>query len=74
MISKRRVHDRFVPFVAIAAPIVCAVLDYGAPLWWNYHFSYELLLINGVLTALGLWLISSHTKENSQDFKETLTV
>ena len=74
IISKRKVHDRFVPFVAIAAPIVCAVLDYGAPLWWNYHFSYELLLINGVLTALGLWLISSHTKENSQDFKETLTV
>ncbi|MBR1837969.1 MAG: sodium:solute symporter [Bacteroidaceae bacterium] len=62
MACQRVVRDRFVPLIALLSPILCAVLDYGAPRWWNYHFSYELLLLNGALTTLGLWLISSRKK------------
>lgn len=52
--SKRQVADKAVPFIALLAPICCFVLDRYAPVWWNYQFGYELLLINGGLTFLGL--------------------
>ncbi len=51
------IRDRRVPFVSLAAPIICALLDYYAPRLWDYTFGYELLLLNGALTFLGLWLI-----------------
>ncbi len=56
LFTRRRVSDRLVPPVCIAAPLLCALLDHYAPLWWGYRFGYELLLLNGLLTALGLWL------------------
>ena len=58
LFSHRRVVDLAVPFVCIAAPIVCAALDYLAPRLWNYTFGYELLMLNGVITAAGLLCFS----------------
>ena len=58
LFTQRQVIDRAVPYIAVISPIVCAVLDYLAPVLWNYHFSYELLLLNAALTFLGL-LVSS---------------
>ena len=58
LFTRRRVIDNAVPFIAVASPIVCAVLDYLAPLLWNYQFSYELLLLNASLTFLGLLCFS----------------
>ena len=55
--TRRQVHDRWVPLVAVLAPTLCLALDHYAPLWWNYTFGYELLLLNGALTAFGLWLL-----------------
>ncbi len=56
--SRRPVRDALVPFAAIAAPLLCALLDHFAPLWWGYTFGYELLLLNGLLTMAGLALLS----------------
>ena len=58
LFTRRRVMDRAVPYIAIASPIVCALLDYFAPVLWNYHFSYELLLLNAALTFLALFCCS----------------
>ncbi|MBP3227616.1 MAG: sodium:solute symporter [Bacteroidaceae bacterium] len=57
MATRLRVRDRLVPLVAVLAPIVCAALDYAAPRLWGYTFSYELLLLNAALTALGLFAL-----------------
>ncbi len=57
-LSKRRVYDPAVPVVALIAPLLCALLDYFAPIWWGYKLGYELLMLNGAFTALGLWLCS----------------
>ncbi|MBQ0029159.1 MAG: sodium:solute symporter [Bacteroidales bacterium] len=51
------VHDKWVPFVGVLSPVLCAVLSYFAEVCWNYKFGYELLLLNGLLTFLGLWII-----------------
>lgn len=56
--SKRRVLDSAVPAIALIAPLLCALLDHYAPLLWGYKLGYELLMLNGALTALGLWIFS----------------
>ncbi len=58
LISKRKVRDRFVPIVAIASPIICFVLSQNSLRWFNYSFDFELLVLNGLLTYIGLYIIS----------------
>jgi len=54
LFTRRQANDRAVPYIAIISPILCALLDCFAPVLWNYHFSYELLLLNAALTFCGL--------------------
>lgn len=56
LLTKYRVNDRWVPYLAIAAPMLCYVLDVIAQHLWHYHFGYELLLLNGLLTFVGLYV------------------
>ncbi|MDY3104867.1 MAG: sodium:solute symporter, partial [Prevotella sp.] len=56
LLTKCRVNDRWVPYLAIAAPMLCYVLDVIAQHLWHYHFGYELLLLNGLLTFVGLYV------------------
>jgi Na+/proline symporter len=48
--------NRSTPFVCVLSPLVCLALDHYVPLLTGYHFGYELLLLNGMLTFCGLWL------------------
>ena len=58
MFTRWRVHDQWVPLVAVLSPVVCYLLKLYAPIWFGgYHFGFELLLINGLLTFLGLMII-----------------
>ena len=57
LFSRQQVRDRAVPFVCLAAPLACGLLDHFAPVWWGYTFGYELLLLNGLLTLLGLYAL-----------------
>lgn len=70
LFTRRNVVDKRVPVVALVSPIICGVLDYYAPILWNYHFGYELLMLNGLLTCIGLWLVS-RKKEMTADLPET---
>ena len=55
---KAPVRDKWVPVVAVAAPLLCLLLDLNSVRWFHgYHFSYELLLMNAVFTMLGLCLL-----------------
>lgn len=56
LLTHRNVNDRLVPFIAVLSPVLCYALDYGARTAFNYHFGYELLLLNGFITFAGLWL------------------
>lgn len=56
--SKHKINDKLVPLVCIAAPLVSFLLaTYSETLFGGYKIGFELLLINGLLTMLGLWLI-----------------
>lgn len=54
LFTRRQVCDRFVPCVCVASPLLCYVIDYTAKQQFGYHFGYELLLLNGLLTFMGL--------------------
>lgn len=58
--TKWRVKDRWVPFVVVASPILCFVIVKISSLL-GYNFGFELLLLNGGLTVLGLWLFRQKT-------------
>ena len=56
LFTKRQVRDSWVPIVCMASPLLCYAIDTIAKQQFGYHFGYELLLLNGLLTFLGLWL------------------
>lgn len=53
---RREVTDRFVPYIAVASPMLCYVIDTVTTSLTRYRFGYELLMLNGLLTFLGLWV------------------
>ena len=61
LFTKYSVRDKYVPFVAIASPVVCFLIDRIITSATGYHFGYELLMLNGVLTFLGLLGLSRRT-------------
>ena len=58
MFSRRNVHDKWVPLVCIAAPIICFFVRYALLHGLGYVMSFELLLLNAALTILGLFALS----------------
>lgn len=55
---KESVRDKYIPVVALLAPVICFILDSNSEIWFNgYRFSYELLILNAVLTFVGLCLL-----------------
>lgn len=44
----------WIPLISIVSPLLCYALQTVASARWDYHFGYELLVINGALTYLGL--------------------
>lgn len=59
LFTKRDVNDRLVPVVAVVCPVICYLLKIYSPvLLGGYQLGFELLLINGLLTFIGLLVIS----------------
>ncbi len=59
LLTKRPVNDRLVPYIAIASPLLCYAIEYVVGQTTGYHFGYELLMMNGLLTFIGLWFCHS---------------
>lgn len=65
LIMRKKVKDSWVPFIALLSPIICFLLNKNSEIWFKgYQFGFELLLINGVLTFIGLLLIQKKSKIN----------
>jgi Na+/proline symporter len=59
IITKRKVIDNLVPYVCVLAPVICFFLDkYQKDIFGKYEIGLELLIINGLLTFIGLLIIS----------------
>ena len=54
LFTKYKVKDKLVPIIAILSPIICYVLNIYIP------FGFELLILNGIITFFGLYLIKKN--------------
>lgn len=65
MFTRQGVRDRIVPYICLASPLICFGIDTAAQYYYDYHFGYELLMLNGFLTFAGLMAIkTARVKEN----------
>jgi hypothetical protein len=64
ILTKRKINNKWVALVCILAPILCYLLElFQKQLLGNFQIGQELLIINGLFTFIGLWLISSPNTE-----------
>jgi SSS family transporter len=60
LFTKVRVQDKLVPLISVLSIAICYVLRENSESWLGgYKFGYELLLLNGLITFIGLWCIRS---------------
>ena len=67
--TKRRLPERWtVTAVCLLAPVICYLISNHAAAWFGgFQIGIELLLVNGVLTFLGLWVISTPSQTKSSE-------
>ena len=71
LFSKRQIRDNLMPFIAVLSPLLCFGLNQLSAIFFNYTFGYELLIINGLITFLGMWIFSiSSTPEGELLYHE----
>lgn len=54
-----KIRDKWIPYVAIISPIICYMLSL------YFSFGFELLIINGIITFIGLSLLRTSPKINA---------
>lgn len=58
LFTKWQVKDNWVPLVAVASPVLSYIFKVFSVGWlWGYQIGFELLLLNGLLTFIGLLFI-----------------
>lgn len=68
ILTKRNIKDNWAFLPCFVAPLLCLLLDYLQPYFFgsaptSFRIGQELLIINGLFTFLGLFLISSPNSE-----------
>ncbi|MEM9897643.1 MAG: sodium:solute symporter, partial [Bacteroidota bacterium] len=56
--TKWMVHDRLVPIICLLSPLLSYLININAEwLLFGYQFGFEILILNGFLTFIGLLLL-----------------
>mgnify|MGYP000302967724 CR=1 FL=1 len=64
LFTRYQIHDKWVPLVAILSPILSGIISYNSQAWFNgYEFGFELLIVNGLITLAGLFMLSKRSRE-----------
>lgn len=65
--KSKTVHDKFVPFICLLSPAICFLISKNsAALFGNYVIDNELIIVNGLITFIGLLVISKPATENTR--------
>lgn len=63
IITKRSVTDGYIPYICIAAPLICFALEIFTPYFIEgFKWGPELLVVNGFLTYVGMLIVSKKVK------------
>jgi hypothetical protein len=67
VMKNRGVADKLVPFICVISPAICYFLNANSKtLMGGYIFDNELIVINGLITFIGLLIISKPTTSKTQ--------
>jgi len=59
LLTQKKVHGKLVPVVSVLSPALSYFISSNSVAWLNgYKFGIEILIINGLITFAGLYLIS----------------
>ncbi len=65
--KSKTVHDKFVPLICVLSPAICFFISkYSTELLGDYVIDNELIIVNGLITFVGLFLISKPAIENTR--------
>ena len=66
-VKSKTVNDKLVPFICVISPTICYFISANsAELFGNYVIDNELIILNGLITLLGLFIISKPAVENTR--------
>jgi Na+/proline symporter len=58
LLTRWQVRDHWVPVVCLISPAVSWYIGENAADWFNgYKFGFEMIIVNGLITFAGLWLV-----------------
>jgi len=63
MATRLRIDDRRMPWIAVAAPVLSALLQHAARTLWSYQIGFELLIYNAAFTVIGMLLFVKHREK-----------
>ena len=64
LMTEYQVKGKFLPWICLLSPLISYVLDHFSEQWfWGYCFGFEILLVNGFLCFLGLWIFRKRIVE-----------
>jgi Na+/proline symporter len=66
LFTKIKPADKHIPWIAVFAPLFCFVTDYLLKTYAGYALGYELLLLNGLVTFIALYISSLYDNKNSR--------
>jgi len=65
ILTKKHIKDQWVWIIALIAPIISYFMNmFSKELLFGYEFGFEILIVNGLLTFIGLLFISKKTTVN----------
>ena len=57
--TRYKVRDKLVPIICVLSPLLSYVISVNSTTLFNgYKFGIEILIVNGLITFMGLWLTS----------------
>lgn len=56
IITRFAIRERWLPFIVIFSPLLCWLISKCSPVLFGYHFGFELLILNGLITFAFLYL------------------
>ncbi|MEZ4787895.1 MAG: sodium:solute symporter [Flavobacterium haoranii] len=59
LFTKWQIKDKLSPIIALSAVAISLLLNAKSKDWFGFDFGFEILIVNGILTFLGLVLIRS---------------
>ena len=63
LFTKLKVKDKMVPFICLVSPFLTFSVNYLALEYIGFDFGFSLLILNGLLTFIGLYIFKKNKKE-----------